>query len=146
MIKMLLVGLPIMALSLLVQVATAYWSMRNYAQHATQSGPRGGFFAGSVPLLVAMLIMMMGNIVQIVIWAGVFMIVGEFDQLIEAIYHSTVNFASLGYGDIVMSARWRLLGALEALNGVIMLGMTGAALMAILQNIIRQQRAEGYRD
>ncbi len=37
----------------------------------------------------------------------------------EALYFSTVTFASLGYGDIVLSPRWRLISAIEAANGVI---------------------------
>jgi len=57
--------------------------------------------------------------------------------LYEAVYHSAVNFTSLGYGDIVMSARWKLLGPLEAANGVLMFGMTSAGLMAILQQMIK---------
>jgi hypothetical protein len=36
-----------------------------------------------------------------------------------------------------MSARWKLLGPLEAANGVLMFGMTAAALMAVLQQMIK---------
>ena len=50
-----------------------------------------------------------------------------------------MNFTSLGYGDVVMSARWKLMGPLEAANGVLMFGMTSAALMAILQQLIKVQ-------
>ena len=50
-----------------------------------------------------------------------------------------MNFTSLGYGDIVMSKEHKLLGPLEALNGVLMLGMTAAALMVILQHLIKMQ-------
>ena len=64
---------------------------------------------------------------------------GEFTELYEAIYHSAVNFTSLGYGDVVMSKNWKLLGPLEAVNGVLMLAMTAAALMAILQQMIKTQ-------
>jgi hypothetical protein len=41
-----------------------------------------------------------------------------------------------------MSKNRKLLGPLEAVNGVIMLGMTSAALMVILQQIIKDQRDE----
>ena len=50
-----------------------------------------------------------------------------------------MNFTSLGYGDVVMKQEWKLLGPLEAANGVLMMSMTAAALTAILQNIIRSQ-------
>ena len=65
------------------------------------------------------------------------MLLGEFNAVYDAVYHSGVNFTSLGYGDVVMSARWKLLGPLEAANGVLMFGMTSAALMAILQHLIK---------
>ena len=47
-----------------------------------------------------------------------------------------MNFSSLGYGDIVMRRERRLLGPLEAVNGVLMLGMSAATLMAIVQHMI----------
>jgi hypothetical protein len=54
-----------------------------------------------------------------------------------------VNFSSLGYGDVVMSKRWKLLGPIEASNGVLMFGLTGAALVAILQQMVRTLAADG---
>ncbi len=38
-----------------------------------------------------------------------------------------------------MSKNWKLLGPLEAVNGVLMLGMTAAALMVILQQLVKAQ-------
>ena len=92
------------------------------------------------PLLVATLVMMVGSLVQIMLWGGLFLWLGEFEQAYDAIYHSAVNFTSLGYGDIVMRRERRLLGPLEAVNGVLMLGMSAAALMAIVQHMITQLR------
>ena len=89
-----------------------------------------------------MLAMMAGNFVQIILWGSLFLWLGEFSELYDAVYHSAVNFSSLGYGDIVMTKKWRLLGPLEAVNGVLMLGMTAAALMVILQHLIKIQRNE----
>ena len=83
--------------------------------------------------------MVLGNFVQIVIWGVIFIWLGEFNELYEAVYHSAVNFTSLGYGDVVMSKRWKLLGPLESANGILMLAITGAALMAILQQLIKAQ-------
>jgi hypothetical protein len=85
---------------------------------------------------------MLGNFIQIVIWGVLFIGLGEFSELYEAVYHSAVNFTSLGYGDVVMSARWKLMGPLEAANGVLMFGMTSAALMVILQQLIKGQFEE----
>ncbi len=134
----LLIGLPTMLLCLIVQVAVAFWCVRYYVHHVPQVG--GGFLAGIRPLLVASLGMMFGTLVQIMLWGGLFLWLGEFEQAYDAIYHSAVNFTSLGYGDIVMRRERRLLGPLEAVNGVLMLGMSAAALMAIVQHMITQLR------
>ena len=135
-----LVGLPAMALCLVVQVAVSFWSVQYLVlKTAGKSAPRR-FLAKIRPLVFAMLVMTAGSLVQIAVWGALFVGLGEFDELYEAIYHSAVNFTSLGYGDVVMSKTWKLLGPLEAVNGILMLGMTGGALMAIVQQLIRVQR------
>ena len=135
-----LIGLPAMLLCLIVQVAVAFWCVRHYVRRSTPAGSGQGFLAGMRPLLVATLVMLVGNLVQIMLWGGLFLWLGEFKEPYDAIYHSAVNFSSLGYGDIVMSRERRLLGPLEAVNGVLMLGMSAATLMAIMQHMITSLR------
>ena len=139
----LLVGFSAMLMCLIVQAAVAFWSVRYYVRQSSSNAtaPRK-FVVGIRPLLISMLAMMAGNFIQITLWAILFLLLGELNELYEAIYHSAVNFASLGYGDFVMSKNRKLLGPLEAVNGVIMLGMTSAALMVILQQVIKDQRDE----
>jgi hypothetical protein len=89
---------------------------------------------------MVLLILFAGHLIQIAIWAGLFMYLGEFTDFMTAFYHSTVNFASLGYGDIVMSEKWRLLGALEASNGVLMFGLSAGTLLAVMSNLYARHR------
>jgi len=131
-----LIGLPVMLLCLIAQVAVAFWCVRYYVRQATSANSGGGLLAGIRPLLVATLALMVGNLAQIILWGGLFLWLGEFNEIYDAIYHSAVNFSSLGYGDIVMRRERRLLGPLEAVNGVLMLGMSAATLMAIMQHMI----------
>ncbi|HZN46264.1 MAG TPA: potassium channel family protein [Ramlibacter sp.] len=136
----LLVGLPAILLCLVAQVAALFWCVRYYVRQSMSSPDRQGFLAGIRPLVVATLVMLAANVAQIVVWGVLFLWLGEFTQAYDAIYHSAVNFTSLGYGDIVMTRNRKLLGPLEAVNGVLMLGMTAAALMAIVQHMIKSQQ------
>ena len=138
----LMIGFPAMLLCLVVQAAITFWSVRYYIRQLSNAAAPQRFLAGIRPLLVAMLVMVAGNFLQITLWGILFIWLGEFSELYEAVYHSAVNFASLGYGDIVMSKNWKLLGPLEAVNGVLMVGMTSAALMVILQQLIKAQGEE----
>ena len=96
----------------------------------------------SLLLTAVLLIMLAGNLLQIALWAGVFILYGEFHDFATAFYHSTVNFSTLGYGDIVLSKERRLLSGLEALNGVLMLGLTSSIMFAVLQAVLGYARAE----
>ena len=129
-----LIGLPVMLLCLIVQVAVSFWCVRYYVSRSPGGGQ--GLLAGIRPLIIATLVMMLGTLLQIMLWGGLFLWLGEFQQIYDAIYHSGVNYTSLGYGDIVMSRERKLLGPLEAVNGVLMLGMSAATLMAIVQHMI----------
>ena len=130
-----LIGLPAMLLCLIVQTAVAFWCVRHYVSHLPKVGSGQRFLVGMRPLIVATLAMLGGTLVQIMLWGALFLWLGEFEQAYDAIYHSAVNFSSLGYGDIVMRRERRLLGPLEAVN-VLMLGMSAATLMAIVQHMI----------
>jgi hypothetical protein len=139
MLKALAVGIPIMLLCLAIQAGLTGFSVQYYLRRISEGTAKLNA-TGSIRLLMAvMLILMLGNLLQIAIWGVVFLWLGEFTEFYEAVYHSAVNYASLGYGDIVMSQHRKLLGPLEAVNGVLMCGMTAGVLMGILQAQIKQQ-------
>lgn len=91
------------------------------------------------------MILFLGHLFQSAVWATVFIAIGEFADYPTAFYHSLVNFTSLGYGDVVMSERWRTLGALEAANGVMMFGITAGALLSIMNRIFASGKYLGHR-
>ncbi|GBF57414.1 hypothetical protein PbB2_01081 [Candidatus Phycosocius bacilliformis] len=55
-----------------------------------------------------------------------------FQDFETALYFSTVTFVSLGYGDVILPRDWRLVGAIEAANGVILLGWSTAFLITVI--------------
>ena len=61
---------------------------------------------------------------------------GEFRDFAAAFYSSAENYTTLGYGDVVMSAPWRLLGPLEAADGMLMFGVTTAMIFSVIQRLV----------
>ena len=104
-----LVGVPVILINMLLQSLVSVWCIRFYIK---RFGERDGVLAGVLALFGIITLVMLGNLAQIVIWGALFLWLGEFNTLQEAIYHSGVNFATLGYGDIVMSPQWKMLGPL----------------------------------
>lgn len=73
--------------------------------------------------------------VEIWLYAVVYLTIGALDDFETALYFSTVTFASLGYGDIVLTNRWRLFGAIEAANGVILFAWSTAFLLSVMHRL-----------
>jgi hypothetical protein len=76
------------------------------------------------------------HLIQIALWAVVLLACGEFATFEPAFYVSAENYTALGYGDIILSRPWRLLGPLEAVNGLLLFGLSTAVLFAVLSHLI----------
>jgi hypothetical protein len=48
-----------------------------------------------------------------------------------------MNYTTLGYGDVVMSQSWKLFGPLEAVDGVLMFGISTAMIFAVIQLLVQ---------
>ena len=132
-----LYGLLVMGVCLLLQSVLVVAAFRYY----TRRHPildRAAFWPNMRVIYGTMLILVTGNIAQIAIWALLFRLLGEFAVFSDALYHSAVNFTTLGYGDIVMTEKNRLLGPLESMNGVLMIGVSTAVLMAFFQDTLKR--------
>ena len=133
-----LMGLGTMAICLflegiLVTIALHYYIRRQQIITQFSIGKALGLVCGVMMLLV------LGNLVQIGIWAILFGMLREFSTYSDAFYHSAVNFSTLGYGDHVMSEKFRLLGPLEAVNGIVMVGVSVSVLMMVFQDAAQKK-------
>ncbi len=138
----LILGIATLFISMAIEVVVVVMMLRYLLNlmHDRNRGPALPGFGFEIYVIgVVLLVLFAGHLAQIAIWAGLFMSLGEFEDFLTAFYHSTVNFSSLGYGDIVMSEDWRLLGAIEASNGVLMFGLSTGALIATMTNLFRRR-------
>ena len=69
--------------------------------------------------------------VEIWLYGFAFWAIGAVHDFESALYFSTVTFTTLGYGDIVLDGKWRLFGAIEAGNGLILFGWSTAFLLSV---------------
>ncbi len=86
------------------------------------------------------------HLTQIALWAVAFLLCGQVSTLETAFYVSAQSYTALGYGDVLLSERWRLLGPLEAVNGLLFFGLSTAVLFAIMSHMIahRLRTETGY--
>jgi hypothetical protein len=82
------------------------------------------------------------HLVEMALWAVLFVICGEFSDFATAFYHSAVNYTSLGYGDIIMSPTWKLLAPLETADGMLLFGVSTAMIFAVIQRLVEARFGE----
>lgn len=142
----LLTGLPVILLCLSLQGIFVAKGLRYYARIKLVHKDRDSQWFDINVLSGVMLLLLVGNFAQMTIWALLFLLLGEFGDFTTALYHSGVNYTTLGYGDIVMSEQWRLLGPLEATNGILMFGVSTAVMTAAVLDVIKDYVAWHKQD
>ncbi|WP_375162743.1 potassium channel family protein [Mesorhizobium sp. Mes31] len=84
--------------------------------------------------IVAMISVVMGLFAvmttEVWLWAGLYRLLNIFVDFETALYFSTITFATVGYGDVVPAHGWRMLAALEGVNGFLLIGWSTAYLIA----------------
>jgi len=78
---------------------------------------------------------------EIAAWAFVYAWRGAMADLTTALYFSAVTYTTTGYGDVVLPQEWRLVGAIEALTGILMCGWSTGFLFAIVSRMIRSDES-----
>jgi hypothetical protein len=129
-----LVALVCLALQALALVVAA-----RYFAHAAER-PLGSRPVATVfrRFAVLMVVLLLGNVVQIGIWGVLYWILKAFEDFETALYFSGVTFTTLGYGDVVLKGHYgRLLAPVQAANGVMMFGVTTAAFFAAIQQMLQ---------
>lgn len=68
-------------------------------------------------------------------WAIAYRLLGALPNTKQAMLYSLSAMTTFGNSHATLSDRWLLMGALEALNGMILFGLTTAFLFAVVQRI-----------
>ena len=107
-------------------------------------GYRGwGFWRNVAVMMIVTLIMAAAHLAQIALWALALLLCGQVSGFETAFYVSAQNYTTLSYGDVLLAERWRLLGPLEAMNGLLFFGLSTAVLFAAMSHLIASRlRAE----
>lgn len=89
----------------------------------------------SIGILAAAFGLFVLHAIEIWAYAALYAVAGALRTFEEALYFSTSTYTTVGYGDVVLAPGWRLLGAIEAANGMILLGWSTAFFFAVVSRI-----------
>jgi Ion channel len=81
------------------------------------------------------------HLIETAIWAGFYYGNSLFETYETALYFSLGTYSTIGYGDVVLPDRWRLLGGIEGISGVLLCGLSGAFIFVVV-NALFQARMQ----
>jgi hypothetical protein len=112
----------------------------HFVVHLIRIGFTGlGFWQNVAIMIMVSLLTAIAHLIQIGLWAIALVLVGEFSSFQTAFYCSAQNYTALGYGDMILSERWRMLGPLEAISGLLLFGLSTALMFAIMSRLIKHR-------
>jgi ion channel len=91
-------------------------------------------------------VLMIAHALEVIAWSLAYLIVGAAPAGADLVYFAFVNYTTLGYGDVVPLERWRLLGPMTAMNGVLLFGWSTAVIFEVLRRTLARTLETSTRD
>ena len=84
---------------------------------------------------VAVLLMTALHGIEGIAWAAAYLFLGAVPDYKAAMLYSLNAMTTYGHESVSLAPHWQMMGALEALNGMLLFGLTTAFLFAMIQEI-----------
>ena len=102
----------------------------------------GSVYAAGLLMIVFSAVIVL-HLVEALIWVLFYYQANLLKDFESCIYFSLSSYSTIGYGDLLLPERWRLLGTIEGVSGVLLCGLSAAFLFAIV-NALFQIRIRKY--
>lgn len=132
-----ILGMITIACSIIIHGLSVLVTLNFIRNEQARVRPGATFWVDFKIVTATVMITLGAHAITVCLWATSTMLVGEFEEFGAALYHSGVNYSSLGYGDIVMSPAWKMLGPITATDGLLMFGVSTATIFAVIQRLVQ---------
>jgi voltage-gated potassium channel len=109
--------------------------MRLIRGHRSRAPERGALVHDALGIAGAAFGLFVLHAAEIWLYAALYALSGALGSFEEALYFSTSTYTTVGYGDLVLPRGWRVLGAIEGANGIILLGWSTAFFVSVVGRI-----------
>jgi hypothetical protein len=137
MLRQLAVGIAICLVNIAIHAAVMTWVVAA-ARHAFRRSETFHPRRREMLIMVATVsVLLAAHTAEVGVWSLAYFFIGMAPKG-QVFYFAFVNYTTLGYGDIVPLERWRLLGPITAMNGVLLFGWSTAVLFEVLRRTMQR--------
>ena len=128
-------GLPLIVLTVLVHAfSLVVIRDRVVLELSLLLRARRSEFVLAVLMIATVLLLTVLHAVEATAWAAAYVALGARPDFTSAMLYSLNAMTSFGHVEIFLAAHWRLMGAIEALNGTMLFGLSTAFLFVVLRD------------
>lgn len=124
------VGLFVMHIAMMFAMAYALKDL----QDITAGRAVHVMLVGPLLIMACFIVLFATHLLEGVVWAAFLWHKRLMEDFGEAVYFSLTSFSAVGYGDVVLRKPWRALGAIMAVNGLLLFGCSTAFLFVVMQH------------
>jgi hypothetical protein len=90
-------------------------------------------------LIEAFAVVVVLHLFETAIWATFYQVWQLFSNFETSLYFSVTSYTTIGFGDVVLPDRWRLLGGIEGFSGILLSGLSTAFLFVIVSALLQSR-------
>jgi hypothetical protein len=92
-----------------------------------------------IALMLVFAVVLTLHLIEASLWAAFYYWRNLFQDFETALYFSLVTYGTMGFGDVVLPQRWRLLSGIEGISGVLLCGLSGAFIFAVINALFKRR-------
>jgi voltage-gated potassium channel len=134
-----LISLGVIFVTICIHGSATVWGVKLLLRKSATPNHQMKLNTALYLLSVSAIFLMILHFIEIAIWAVVFMIIPDIQELAnfeEAIYFSMITYTTVGYGDITLGTHWRIMSGFMAMDGIMLFGWSSAMLYTVVQRIL----------
>ena len=137
MLRQFLLGGAVNAINIAIHALIMATVVRVAERASRKSRPHPSLFLVAV-MIPTVSVLLVTHALEVLVWAWSYALVDAAPAGADLVYFAFVNYTTLGYGDVVPVERWRLLGPMTAMNGVLMFGWSTAVIFEVLRRTMER--------
>ena len=137
-----LIAFLLLAVCVVIHTAGLVLLAEFLMSHVRSIKSRKGLVQEIILLVCVFAIIVCLHVAETVIWALYYWTSGHFETFETSWYFSFTSYTTIGFGDVVLPERWRILGGIEGLTGVLLCGISTAFIFVIVNALIDTRRVK----
>jgi len=129
------IGCALIMMTTVIHAAFMMLALGAFRRPRVQRWAHGANMARASVIATIVLVMFVAAVIEAVLWAATYRLVGAITNFEESAYFSMVTYTTLGFGDVVLETPWRMLSTFQAANGIMMFGWTTALIAAAVTRL-----------